>query len=163
MPQEVSDKNYAEITASCSKVLSYFHLQNNISPIKRLYVKNSSDTERENITIRIHSEPKFLLPCEINDVRLPRKTTAKFDTSVQLSPLFMVALDKTIEGEIIMEVVDEDAVVAEQRFKVQLLAFNECNFREDPASLAAFVRRTAEINKLLNMAGRKVQSWNLIS
>ena len=140
MPQEVSDKNYAEITASCSKVLSYFHLQNNISPIKRLYVKNSSDTERENITIRIHSEPKFLLPCEINDVRLPRKTTAKFDTSVQLSPLFMVALDKTIEGEIIMEVVDEDAVVAEQRFKVQLLAFNECNFREDPASLAAFVR-----------------------
>lgn len=163
MPQEVSDKNYAEITASCSKVLSYFHLQNNISPIKRLYVKNSSDTERENITIRIHSEPKFLLPCEINDVRLPRKTTAKFDTSVQLSPLFMVALDKTIEGEIIMEVVDEDAVVAEQRFKVQLLAFNECNFREDPASLAAFVRRTAEINKLLNMAGRKVQSWNLNS
>ena len=76
MPQEVSDKNYAEITASCSKVLSYFHLQNNISPIKRLYVKNSSDTERENITIRIHSEPKFLLPCEIND-RLARKTLGK--------------------------------------------------------------------------------------
>ena len=87
MAQETQEKSFAEITASCAKVVSYFHLQNGISPVKRLYVKNSSDTERENLRIRISSEPKFLVPCEITDVRLPRRTTAKFEAAVSLSPL----------------------------------------------------------------------------
>lgn len=162
MAQETVEKSFAEITASCAKVVSYFHLQNGISPIKRLYVKNLSDTERENLRIRISSEPKFILPSEITDVRLPRRTTAKFETTVNLSPLYMVALDKRESGEIILEVLDEnDSVVASQRFPVELLAFNECDYAEDPGSLAAFVRRTAELNKLLNLVTRKLQGWNL--
>lgn len=162
MAQETQEKSFAEITASCAKVVSYFHLQNGISPVKRLYVKNSSDTERENLRIRISSEPKFLVPCEITDVRLPRRTTAKFEAAVSLSPLYMVALDKRERGEMILEVLDEnDSVVASQRFAVDLLAFNECDYAEDPGSLAAFVRRTAELNKLLNLATHKLQGWNL--
>ena len=160
----VSEKSFAEITASCAKVVGYFHLQNNITPVKRLYVKNSSDEDKENIKIRISSSPAFLLPTEITDIRLPRRTTAKFETEVQLSPLFLVGLDKTEEGEIRMQVTDgNDSVVAEQKFPVQLLPFNACNFVEDPGCLAAFVRRTAELNKLLNLAGRKVESWGLSS
>ena len=162
MPQEQIEKTFADITASCAKVVSYYHLQNGISPIKRLYVKNSSDTERDGLRIRISSEPKFLLPTEITDVRIPRRTTAKFEADVKLSPLYMVALDKREQGEIRLEVFDEnDACVAMQRFQVDLLAFNECDFSEDPGSLAAFVRRTAELNKLLNLASRKLQGWNL--
>ena len=95
MAQEQSEKSFADITASCAKVVSYYHLQNGISPIKRLYVKNSSDEERSGLRIRISSEPKFLLPHEITDVRIPRRTTAKFEESVSLSPLYMVALDKS--------------------------------------------------------------------
>lgn len=162
MPQEVSDKNYAEITASCSKVLSYFHLQNNISPIKRLYVKT-----RPIRNVKHHNPHSFRAKILAPLRNKRRKTSPQNNGEVRHQRSAFAALygrpRQTIEGEIIMEVVDEDAVVAEQRFKVQLLAFNECNFREDPASLAAFVRRTAEINKLLNMAGRKVQSWNLNS
>ena len=160
----VSEKSFAEITASCAKVVGYFHLQNNITPVKRLYVKNSSDEDKENIKIKISSSPAFLLPTEITDIRLPRRTTAKFETEVQLSPIFLVGLDKTEEGEICMQVTDgNDSVVAEQKFPVQLLPFNACNFVEDPGCLAAFVRRTAELNKLLNLAGRKVESWGLSS
>ena len=162
MPQEQIEKTFADITASCAKVVSYYHLQNGISPIKRLYVKNSSDTEREGMRIKISSEPKFLLPTEITDVRIPRRTTAKFEANVSLSPLYMVALDKRESGEMILEVFDEnDERVAAQRFPVELLAFNECDFSEDPSSLAAFVRRTAELNKLLNLAARKLQGWGL--
>ena len=160
----VSEKSFAEITASCAKVVGYFHLQNNITPVKRLYVKNSSDEDKENIKIKISSSPAFLLPTEITDIRLPRRTTAKFETEVQLSPIFLVGLDKTEDGEICMQVTDgNDSVVAEQKFPVQLLPFNACNFVEDPGCLAAFVRRTAELNKLLNLAGRKVESWGLSS
>ena len=164
MQQETLEKTFADITASCAKVVSYYHLQNGISPIKRLYVKNSSDTEKEGLRIKISSEPKFLLPTEITDVRIPRRTTAKFETSVSLSPLYLVALDRRESGEIVLEVFDEnDVKVAMQRFPVELLAFNECDYGEDPASLAAFVRRTAELNKLLNLASRKLQGWNLSS
>ncbi len=158
----LNEKSFAEITASCAKVIGYFHLQNNVPPVKRLYVKNSSEEDRENIKIKIGSSPAFLLPTEITDIRLPRRTTAKFEADVQLSPLFLVGLDKTEEGEIHMQVTDgNDNVVAEQKFPVQLLPFNACNFVEDPGCLAAFVRRTAELNKLLNLAGRKVESWGL--
>lgn len=162
MPQEVSEKSFADITASCAKVVSYFHLQNGISPIKRLYVKNSSDTERSGWRIRVSSEPKFILPYEISDVRIPKRTTAKFEASVSLSPLYMVALDRRETGEIVLEVFDEnDSLLASQRFPVELLAFNECDFSEDPSAIAAFVRRTAELNKLLNTASKKLQSWEL--
>lgn len=161
MAQDINQKSCVEITASCAKVISYFHLQNGISPIKRLYVKNSSDSERTDVKIRITSEPKFLLPCDIADITLPRRTTAKFEADVRLSPLYMVALDKSVQGEILLQVCENDVVVAEQKFTVQLLAFNECNFKEDPSCLAAFVRRTAEVNKLLGLVSRKVDSWNL--
>ena len=103
MPQEVSEKSIADITASCAKVVSYFHLQNGISPIKRLYVKNSSDTERSGWRIRVSSEPKFILPYEISDVRIPKRTTAKFEASVSLSPLYMVALARRETGETVLE------------------------------------------------------------
>ena len=34
MPQqEIKEKSFADITASCAKVISYFNLQNGISPI----------------------------------------------------------------------------------------------------------------------------------
>ena len=38
--QEIVKNSFAEITASCAKVVSYFHLASNISPIKRLYINN---------------------------------------------------------------------------------------------------------------------------
>ena len=162
--QEIVKNSFAEITASCAKVVSYFHLASNISPIKRLYIKNLSDEDRENITVRVSSEPEFLLPTEITGIRLPRRTTAKFDADVKLSPLYLVALDRRVDGEIVLEVLDEEGVsVTSERFPVELLAFNECNCEEDPGSLAAFVRRTQELNKLLNLAARKLQGWALSS
>ena len=162
--QEIVKNSFAEITASCAKVVSYFHLASNISPIKRLYIKNLSDEDRENITVRVSSEPEFLLPTEITGIRLPRRTTAKFDADVKLSPLYLVALDRRVDGEIVLEVLDEEGVsVTSERFPVELLAFNECNCEEDPGSLAAFVRRTQELNKLLNLAARKLQGWELSS
>ena len=57
--------------------------------------------------MRVSSEPAFLLPTEITGIRLPRRTTAKFDADVKLSPLYLVALDRRVDGEIVLEVLDE--------------------------------------------------------
>ena len=51
-----------EISLLCSSVISYYQVQNGISPVKRLYVRNASDFDCENIEISVSSKPDFLLP-----------------------------------------------------------------------------------------------------
>jgi hypothetical protein len=79
-----------EITLNCSGVLSYGVLQNKTSPIKRLYVKNTAQTDEENIVIKVYSTPDFLLPVEIEQTLLPRHSTTKFEIDAKLSPLFLL-------------------------------------------------------------------------
>ncbi|MEG1528875.1 MAG: DUF4011 domain-containing protein, partial [Clostridia bacterium] len=161
MPEEKLQPSFAEITLNCSKVLGYYHVQNGISPIKRLYLKNTGTEDKENIKVVISSEPAFLLSSEIELEILPRRQTTKFDVTSKLSPLFMVALDKRLDGEIIVTVFANNEVVAESRCQVQLLAFNDCNFEENAESIATFVKRTAEINKLQAEAVEQLESWSI--
>lgn len=150
-----------DITLNCSNVVSYFHLQNGISPIKRLYVKNTAQIDKENIRLKVYSEPAFLMPLELEQAVLPRRATTKFETGARISPLFMVALDKHLDAKIIVEVYEENTLISQATCPVQLLAFNECDFEENPAGIATFVKRTAEINKLLSLVNRKLDSWNV--
>lgn len=161
MAQEKEIQSSIEITLNCAGVISYFHLQNGVSPIKRLYVKNTGAADKENVKIRISSKPEFLLENEIEQELLPRRATIKFETTAKLSPLFMVALDKRIEGEIIVEVLEDGVVSATESCPVKLLAFNECNYEENPSGIATFVKRTGEVNKLLNLAAKKLESWKV--
>ena len=161
MAQEQSEKSFADITASCAKVVSYYHLQNGISPIKRLYVKNSSDEERSGLRIRISSEPKFLLPHEITDVRIPRRTTAKFEESVSLSPLYMVALDKSERRDNPRGVRRERRARGVPAFSGGAARVQRMRLRGGSRQSCRLRRRTAELNKLLNLASKKLQGWNL--
>lgn len=150
-----------EINLSCSNFVSYYNIQNNTSPIKRLYVKNKSGQDLENVRIRVFSAPDFLVPIEIEQELLSRKYNTRFDIDGKLSPLFVVALDKRIEGEIIVNVEQGDQVLAQARRPVQVLAFNECNFGEHIESIAGFVKRTHDINKLINQVNHKLDSWKV--
>lgn len=150
-----------EITLECAPSVSYWHIQNDVSPIKRLYVKNVSGEDKENVTVRISSSPDFLLPNTIEQNLLPRKTTAKFENAAKLSPLFMVATDNTQEGEIKVEVLIGEEVVSTASSNITVVAFDECRYCEYPESLATFVRRTAEVNALIAKVHQKLKDWKL--
>ncbi len=151
-----------EITLDCSNVISYYHLQNEINPIKRLYVKNLTADDMEKVKVRIFSKPEFLLSSELEQALLPRKATTKFDTGCRLSPLFIVALDKRIEGEICVEVLNNgNEVIAQAKRDVKVLAFNECNYNENLEALATFVKRTQEVNKLVALANKRLEEWRV--
>ena len=159
--QQPAERKEVEITLECSSAVSYYQIQNDTSPIKRLYVKNTSGADIENLKVRISSQPDFLLPCTIEQSILPRRTTAKFETTAKLSPLYMVAVDNDIEGEITVEVLIGDTVVDKAVASVTVTAFDKCNFGANPEVLATFVRRTAQINTLITQVNNKLKDWKL--
>lgn len=158
---EVKERKAVEITLECSPAVSYYQIQNDTSPVKRLYVKNTSGEDIENLEVRISSTPDFLLPCTIGQNVLPRRTTAKFETTAKLSPLFMVAVDNDIEGEITVEVLVGEEVVDKAVATVNVNAFDKCNYGNNPEALATFVRRTAEINTFITRINNKLRDWKL--
>ena len=147
-----------EITLNCSDTVSYYQVQNGISPVKRLYIKNTSDTDYRDVTVEISSSPGFLLEAREKLETFPSKANLRFDGTGSLSPLFMVNLDRKTEGEISVKIIAEDKVLAETKETVTLLAFDECN-PDKPESVATFVRRTPDVNRLVNLAHKKVQEW----
>ena len=154
-----AERKDVEITLECSGSVSYYQIISDTSPIKRLYVKNTSGADIENLRVRISSQPDFLLPCAIEQSVLPRRTTAKFETTAKLSPLYMVAVDSDVEGEITVEALIGDEVADKAVAKVTVTAFDECDFGANPEVLATFVRRTAQINTLITQVNNKLKDW----
>ncbi|MDD4839885.1 MAG: DUF4011 domain-containing protein [Clostridia bacterium] len=150
-----------EISLNCSSTVGYYNVQNEISPIKRLYIKNLTYEDMENVTVTISSSPAFILPMQITQEIMPRRANVKFEPSLNLSPLFMVALDKRLSGKIIVSVFKDNEIIGEERCDVQVLAFNECNYKEKTESIATFVKRSVEINRLISLTNKKLDAWNI--
>ena len=159
MPEQ--NKEVLKIDLQCSNSVSYYHLQNNISPLKRLYIKNITQEDIKNVTVKITSNPNFILPATIEQELLPRNSTVKFEAEPQLSPLFMVAQNTAIDGEITVEVLLNKKTLATATQKVKVLAFDECDHSDHPEALATFVKRSHEINKLLTQTLKKTEDWKV--
>lgn len=147
-----------EISLLCSSVISYYQVQNGISPVKRLYVRNASDFDCENIEISVSSKPDFLLPVSEIQAVFPARANLRFDGIAKLSPLYMVAQNRKHDGEITVQVLKDGVVLEEATERVTVLAFDECNV-DKPESIATFVRRTPDVNRLLNLAHKKIAEW----
>ncbi len=153
-----SETAKVKLEFNCSPVISYYMLQAGTSPVNRLYVKNVSDTDLDGATVEISARPRFLLPFSLS-VTLPRQSTLKFEPENLISPVFMVAQSERQEGEITVRVTVNNKILAEESVQVTLLAFNECDFSERPESLAAFVRKSAELKPLKSLIEKKLTSW----
>lgn len=148
------------INLSCASQIGYYMVQNGISPIQRLYIKNNSTENVENAVVAVTSTPAFILPEErIVDV-FQARANLRFDTFGKLSPLFMVAQDRHVDGTVTVRVVVNGEVAAESTVNVSVLAFNECNLL-NPESIATFVRRTQDINRYINLAKKKLADWHI--
>lgn len=144
----------------CASPVSYYMVQNGISPIQRLYIRNSSSEDVGNVTVEVFSTPAFLLPEERVQEVFPSRANLRFDGMGKLSPLFMVAQDKRIDGTVTVRVKADGEVVAEETATISVLAFDECNL-VNPESVATFVRRTPDVNRYVNLARKKLAEWKV--
>ncbi len=150
-----------EIELQCKRAVSYFECANLISPIHRLYLKNMGEEDLTEVTVEVTSNPQFILPKTIEQERLPKKYRLKFEAGAQLSPVFTVGCDEEVEGEIFVRVFLKKELLGEASAKITVLPFNVCDANENPERLAAFVRRSAETNRLLTQVSRKLKEWKM--
>lgn len=150
-----------ELTLECADTMSYYSLANGIKPIKRFYLKNVSENDVENIRIKVTSRPDFLVPYEFVQQVIPRRTTARFALEVNYSPTYLVGADERTDGDIDVEVYVGDDLALSATAGTEILAFDECDFAASPESLAAFVRRTSEVNRFMSEAEQRAKDWKL--
>ena len=93
------NKRIIEIDADCSSVIGYSMIPGYGLPINRLFVKNLTNEDIEEITVCIVSKPQFLVSTIINQDLLPRKSKVSFDVGCIVSPVFMTALNEETTGE----------------------------------------------------------------
>lgn len=162
-PLKEKSKIKIELDINFNNTISYYMMLSSSTPINRLYVKNTSDEDLEDVTVSIFSNPAFLLSRKIEQKLLPRKTTLKFETGNFLSPVYMVALDQRIDGEIVVQVSKGGDLLAEEKHQVSVMAFNECDYSKQVESLATFVKRSAETNLLHALVEKKLEGWKVKS
>ncbi len=150
-----------ELTLECADTISYYALQNGIKPIKRFYLKNTSENDIEDIRIKVTSKPDFLVPYEFVQQVIPRKTTARFSLDVNCSPTCLVAMDERTEGDVDVEIFVGEQKALSASVSTDILAFDECDSAAAPESLAAFVRRTSEVNRVMADAEQRARDWKL--
>ena len=100
---KIDDIKQIEIEAEFQKAVSYYMIVTGTSPVSRLYVKNTTEEDIEDVRVEIISEPAFTMPFCV-ETTLPRLSTIKFEPENLLSPLFTVALNARTQGRIVVRV-----------------------------------------------------------
>ena len=156
---KIDDIKQIEIEAEFQKAVSYYMIVTGTSPVSRLYVKNTTEEDIEDVRVEIISEPAFTVPFCV-ETTLPRLSTIKFEPENLLSPLFTVALNARTQGRIVVRVSSGKRVLGETEAEVAVLAYGECDFSSHPDSLAAFVSPSSALRALSAKADRKLAEWN---
>lgn len=146
-----------EISIETNEVVGYYHYTKSISPLRRLYVK--SDEDIEDVRISITSSPEFLLPVEFGGETLPRRSKVNFDVRAVMSPPFLVGLDRSESGEIIVKAIKGNELLAETRAKVRILGYNVLRYKENAEMLATFVRRSPIVGEIATATRRQLNKW----
>ena len=131
---KIDDIKQIEIEAEFQKAVSYYMIVTGTSPVSRLYVKNTTEEDIEDVRVEIISEPAFTVPFCV-ETTLPRLSTIKFEPENLLSPLFTVALNARTQGRIVVRVSSGKRVLGETEAEVAVLAYGECDFSSHPDSL----------------------------
>lgn len=128
---KIDDIKQIEIEAEFQKAVSYYMIVTGTSPVSRLYVKNTTEEDIEDVRVEIISEPAFTVPFCV-ETTLPRLSTIKFEPENLLSPLFTVALNARTQGRIVVRVSSGKRVLGETEAEVAVLAYGECDFSSHP-------------------------------
>lgn len=137
--------------------------QNDIGVLRDIVLLNSTDNNWKNIKIKMFSTPDFITPkiWQIESLNSQEQREIK-DRRLELDSKFLFNLKEAINGEVIFQLIVDENLVEEQKFPIQLLAYNEWGGTNYiPELLAAFVTPNAKgIDKILGEVGQLLQKNN---
>ncbi len=128
------------LVVSYDHAINYAFQQNAIPVIKELRLENDS-TLRQDITIRITTEPVFAEPAVLHLQGLDAAGEFRIaPVDLKLSHDFLAELNERIAGWLKIDVIEHGAVICSRTEPIALLARNEwCGLVALPEILAAFV------------------------
>lgn len=154
-----NENKVLQLELNCADRAGYRTFSRGDSPVNRLYVKNISESDIDDLSVKVYSEPEFLLPFSVSGQSIPRCSTIKFESEIKLSPLFFISLDERTIGKITVEIRSGGKLCVSESREISLIAYDECDFASSPEDLAYFVKRTSVVNEIISKAKLKIEEW----
>ncbi|MGM0407920.1 MAG: DUF3320 domain-containing protein [Bacteroidota bacterium] len=151
-----------EIDLIYSPVVNYAIQQNRIPVVRTLVIGNNSGEDLSNIQVKIVSEPEFVTEWNYYVDFIPNNQSLEIDArGVKLSGKFLSDLTEKIDGELILIASQNDEVLLEKSYPIEILAFDQWGGIVNlPEILTAFVTPNhPEISKILNSASAILNRW----
>ncbi len=143
-------------------VINFSLQQNHVPVIRDIVVKNTGETDLEDVIVSISFDPDFAEPLERHIDLLPAgKSVELTDIAVNISTSFLSNLTERIEGSIRASVSCDGNTLFKSSYGISLLAFDQWSgLAILPAMLSAFVTPNhPEIVPVLKRASEILGKW----
>jgi hypothetical protein len=145
------------------RTVNYAMQQNDVPVVKALRIRNGTDAALRDLNIRITTEPAFATTWESRVTTInPGETFSAGVIDLQLSHDYLARLTERVAGSLLVEVLQEDAIVSTSSQRVDVLAYDEWNgLQSIPEILAAFVTPNHPVVELvLSDAAGILGAWS---
>lgn len=123
------------------RTVNYAMQQNDVPVVKALRILNETDGALRDLLVRITTEPAFAASWETRVTAInPGETFNLGFVDLPLSHDFLAGLTERVAGSLLVEVLQDNAVLSTSTQRIEVLAYDEWNgLQSIPEILAAFV------------------------
>jgi very-short-patch-repair endonuclease len=123
------------------RTVNYAMQQNDVPVVKGLRIINGTDTVLRDLIVRITTEPAFAASWEARVTAInPGETFNLGVVDLPLSHDFLAGLTERVAGSLLVEVLQDNAILSMSTQRIDVLAYDEWNgLQSIPEILAAFV------------------------
>lgn len=138
MPEE---SKADEVVFDYIPAISYALYQNHVPVIRTLSVRNTTDKEWANLTVKIEPSDDFAEPLQLHtDQLLPDSTFQPEIIHLKLKPAFIYSLTEKMTSSLRLLILADEKVVHSQEYNIDLLAYDQWLGNSIlPEMLSAFV------------------------
>ena len=151
-----------EIKLNFSPVVNFAMQQNHVPVIRDITVTNNGNVALKDLDVTLKFDPEFAgeYKYSINPIR-PESSDRNSVIPISMSTDFLANLTERVTGSIKVSVSSKEGVIAENRFEISVLAFNEwAGSGIIPEMLAAFsTPNHPEVNLIIKRASEILGRW----
>ncbi len=150
------------LDVSVIPVLNYALQQNNIPAVQCIAINNNSDSDLENIMLKIYSNTEILIPYSANIDFLPKNKNYEIkNIPVVLNAEFLAGITEKIKSRLIVDLSKDGKTIAQENVEITVLAFDEWHgYEYYPELLTSFVTPNhPALAKIIARAAELLKTW----
>ncbi|NEM97191.1 DUF3320 domain-containing protein [Pontibacter burrus] len=151
-----------EIEFIYSPFINYAMQQNHVSVVRKILIKNTSELDIRNISIKLTSDPDFITAWEHRVDVLKAGESFELDAvHLKVSSSYLSNLSEKILGNFTLNITSESNILFTGSYPVSVLAYDQWSGAAIlPEMIAAFVTPNhAQISKIISKAATILERW----